>query len=432
MKKALTLIFVIVLIVSSFSLAACDNEGGVVPTTITTTMTTTTNRTTTTTKNNTTTEPASTTTTTKNNTTTEPASTTTTTKPVTIAQTTDNNDRIAAQMMRDAKCLKYYVDAGEKLLISSDTHATTYRVLDCYEDCCWFILEVDNWMKTVSGLSNADGIKQAFAEYGESYFEDNVLLMIEQPSPWQPFRELRIEDICLNGSNLNVYIYNNSQGGLANDFAGIFFINMPKDVASEIENINVNVEYEPWDGMIYKPVIYLYPEEEMNVCVRLGYEEKITVSYPEYVDGWNVFAKPDGKLVYNETGRNLYSLYYESENVVEFKVEDNGFVVKSEDTVEFLEEKLAVLGLNEYEAEEFIIYWLPILQANEYNYIRFATADEIERNMPLEINPDPDTIIRVIMTYKGLDAPIKVAEQELVTPDRTGFVAVEWGGTQII
>ena len=51
--------------------------------------------------------------------------------------------------------------------------------------------------------------------------------------------------------------------------------------------------------------------------------------------------------------------------------------------------------------------------------------------MQLEINPNPDTIIRVLMTYKGLETPIDITEQQLETPTRTGFVAVEWGGTEI-
>lgn len=89
------------------------------------------------------------------------------------------------------------------------------------------------------------------------------------------------------------------------------------------------------------------------------------------------------------------------------------------------------IGLTEREAEEFIVYWLPKLESNKYNYIRFATLDEINKNMPLEINPNPDTIIRVLMTFKGLENPINVQEQQLETPNRTGFVAVEWGGTEI-
>ena len=49
----------------------------------------------------------------------------------------------------------------------------------------------------------------------------------------------------------------------------------------------------------------------------------------------------------------------------------------------------------------------------------------------LFILPSPDTIIRVIMTFKGLENPIDVQEQKLETLNRTGFVAVEWGGTEI-
>lgn len=53
-----------------------------------------------------------------------------------------------------------------------------------------------------------------------------------------------------------------------------------------------------------------------------------------------------------------------------------------------MEEKLAILGLNDREAEEFIIYWLPKLQENEYNYTIFASMDEINENMPLGIFPN--------------------------------------------
>ena len=52
-------------------------------------------------------------------------------------------------------------------------------------------------------------------------------------------------------------------------------------------------------------------------------------------------------------------------------------------------------------------------------------------NMPLKFSTEPDSLIRVLMTYKGLKNPIKVQEQKLKTPERNGFVAVEWGGTEI-
>ena len=182
---------------------------------------------------------------------------------------------------------------------------------------------------------------------------------------------------------------------------------------------------------IDKPIIYLYPEEETEVSVKLDNKDNITCSYPKYIDGWDVYAKPNGDLTYTQDGKELYSLYYEAENEESYKVEEDGFVVKGEDTAKFLEEKLDVLGLNYKEKEEFIVYWLPKLEANKYNYIRFATMDEINQNMKLEFSKKPDTLIRVIMTYKGLESPIEVKEQELKTPERKGFVAVEWGGSEI-
>ena len=57
-----------------------------------------------------------------------------------------------------------------------------------------------------------------------------------------------------------------------------------------------------------KPIIYLYPEEEIEVSVRLGKPEKITCSYPKYGNGWDVVAKPDGTLIDKDTNRELYSL----------------------------------------------------------------------------------------------------------------------------
>ena len=57
--------------------------------------------------------------------------------------------------------------------------------------------------------------------------------------------------------------------------------------------------------------------------------------------------------------------------------------------------------------------------------------EEINANMPLNFSVEPDTLIRVLMTYKGLDKPIDIKEQTLEKVERKGFVVVEWGGTEI-
>ena len=57
--------------------------------------------------------------------------------------------------------------------------------------------------------------------------------------------------------------------------------------------------------------------------------------------------------------------------------------------------------------------------------------EEIARTMPLNIQPAPDSMICVLMAYKGLEQPVTVDEQKLYTPERCGFVVVEWGGFEI-
>ena len=201
--------------------------------------------------------------------------------------------------------------------------------------------------------------------------------------------------------------------------------NSNKDIDSPTINNRVNVDEDE------KPIIYLYPTTDTKVTVELGNVDNIAHSYPKYNERWNVLAKTNGTLIDLDTNRELYSLYYECENKYDFKVEDEGFVVNGEDTISFLEEKLLLLGLNAKEAEEFIIYWLPRLEVNKYNYIRFATKEEIESNMPISYSVMPDSEIRILMTYKPLDCEIKDKEQELINPHRTGITVVEWGGTRI-
>jgi hypothetical protein len=184
-------------------------------------------------------------------------------------------------------------------------------------------------------------------------------------------------------------------------------------------------------GGLLKPIIYLYPTETAEVSVQVSRPENFTAQYPTYVDGWRVSAGPNGDLRDLNGGRELYSLYYESKNLTPATIEKDGFVVKGSDTAEFLENTLSKLGLNSHEAEEFIIYWLPQLQDSPYNYIRFQTAAEIDANQTLSISPRPDTVIRVMMSFAPLDAPIEVEPQQITTPSRDGFVVVEWGGTRI-
>lgn len=199
------------------------------------------------------------------------------------------------------------------------------------------------------------------------------------------------------------------------------------------EIINLRKKNEDYSTDVHtdKPIIYLYPQETTRITVKLGNPDKVTCSYPQYNgNGWDVIANPDGNLVDNKTGKNLYSLYWEGKGSAKINMSE-GFIVKGKDVAKFLEEKLQILGLTEREMEEFIIYWLPKMENNKYNYIRFATLEEINEYMPLEFSKKPDTLIRVLMQFKKIEEPIEVKEQKLTPIIREGFIAVEWGGTEI-
>ncbi len=179
-----------------------------------------------------------------------------------------------------------------------------------------------------------------------------------------------------------------------------------------------------------KPVIYLYPEEETEVNVVLNYAGELTTTYPLYDEenGWTITAYPDGTLI-DEYGLEYNYLYWEGTSEVEYDF-SSGFCVKGSEAAEFLEEALEKLGLTRKEANEFIVYWLPQLQENEYNIISFQN-EAYTGNAVLEVDPAPDTIIRVFMAYKPSSTYVDIEPQELISIERVGFTLVEWGGAKV-
>lgn len=187
-------------------------------------------------------------------------------------------------------------------------------------------------------------------------------------------------------------------------------------------------DWEPDPNACYKPVIYLYPEEKTEVSVELTLDGELTCTYPAYKDGWEVTAAPDGTLT-DAKGQSYNYLYWEGETGAQFDF-SQGFCVKGEDTAAFLEKALADLGLTRREANEFIVFWLPMMEVNPYNIISFQT-DNYTEAAKLTVNPAPDTLLRVFMAWKSAEEFTELREQQLTAPERTGFTVVEWGGTEV-
>ena len=178
-----------------------------------------------------------------------------------------------------------------------------------------------------------------------------------------------------------------------------------------------------------KPVIYLYPEEDTECSVKVTLQNgKLTCTYPEHgANGWQNFtATPDGTLIFPD-GKQYYALYWEGVTAAEWDF-SKGFCVRGEDTAAFLEWALAEQGLSAREANEFIIYWLPIMQENPYNVISFQTKAYTDASA-LEIYPAPDSLLRVFMAFYASDTEVEIAPQTFDGFEREGFTVVEWGGS---
>ena len=179
-----------------------------------------------------------------------------------------------------------------------------------------------------------------------------------------------------------------------------------------------------------KPVIYLYTEKPMNVRVQMKlHKSRFLVVYPDFNEEntWNVHASPNGDILLND--RVYPYLFWEAESYVPQEMNE-GFVVKADNAVKFLEEKLKILGLNERESTDFITYWLPVLYKNKLSLCTFQTKKFFE-NYELNITPKPTIIIRVYLSIKKIDSPIDIKEQKLESTERKGFTVIEWGGTNL-
>ena len=180
-------------------------------------------------------------------------------------------------------------------------------------------------------------------------------------------------------------------------------------------------------GGIAKPVLYLYPKKTTKLTITFEHPEYLETTYPKYNGKWDVKAHSNGDL-YDSNGAYYYALYWDEKQVhsVDFST---GYYVEKDNAITFLEKKLSYIGLSRREANEFIMYWLPVLEKNEKSLVYFELTEERESYNKLNISPQPDSMLRLVIHIKKVDQKINIPKQNLTKFQRKGFVAVEWGGT---
>ena len=205
-------------------------------------------------------------------------------------------------------------------------------------------------------------------------------------------------------------------------------------------NTNLKFYYDYCSESIYKdierylkPVLYIYPLQETIVHIKHHYRGKHTFTYPLYEDGWTVLAKPNGDLMNLKDSTQHRYLFWEGISDMSKQELKNteGFIIDSEDIVSFLEKTLSHIGLNPIESNDFITFWAPRMIMNKRCFIHFRINDNIRNTSFLEIDPKPESILRVFMEYTHQIPDWEIKEQSLPAFKRSGYSVIEWGGTEL-
>ncbi len=191
-----------------------------------------------------------------------------------------------------------------------------------------------------------------------------------------------------------------------------------------------------------KPVIYFYPQVTTSVHVELNVKGDLGFTYPQYYipgpadsaqPGWSFKADPNGTM--HQNGKQYDYLFWDAK--VPRKQFNNtvgsGFFVQRDSLVPFFERSLTKMGLNAREQQDFITYWVPLMQKNETNFVHFMFTEEYDSIATINITPKPDQLFRVFMVWRDANQfeYTTVLPQEIPKVKREGFTVIEWGGGEI-
>lgn len=200
----------------------------------------------------------------------------------------------------------------------------------------------------------------------------------------------------------------------------------------DITNKRRNTPDEKGDLPSLKPVIMLYSEKNVEFKINQRFMVGNSFIYPQYNlggTGWRgtVLAGSEGKIIINS--KDYDYIFWEGITKEDYDLSVGNIVART-DTVQFLENALEKFGLNSREKQDFITFWGPKLQKNEYNLISFVNDQYVEAH-PMSIEPEPDYIQRIFMVIKKADRDQKILKQEFTkAEERTGFSLIEWGGLE--
>uniref|UniRef100_UPI00321785BD PKD domain-containing protein n=1 Tax=uncultured Draconibacterium sp. TaxID=1573823 RepID=UPI00321785BD len=177
------------------------------------------------------------------------------------------------------------------------------------------------------------------------------------------------------------------------------------------------------DIMVYKPNIYIYPENNINLCVTISFPMggEIVESIPAYAEQWCVNIDTTGKI------DNQYDyLFYESKQPNTFQYK-KGWCVARKDINSFFKTNMKQYNFSDTEINDFIEYWMPLLDENNYYMVYPQTNKIIDEIIKLNFSIQPDNVSRLFYGVLGVDEYTEI-EKPVINPfNRNGFHIIEWG-----
>ncbi|NTW83652.1 MAG: hypothetical protein HGB36_09855 [Chlorobiaceae bacterium] len=177
------------------------------------------------------------------------------------------------------------------------------------------------------------------------------------------------------------------------------------------------------ERVVKKPALYLYPERNTTVEVRLGPKGRITKTIPDYKDKWKVNVDSKGRI-----DRKYRYLFYEAQLDTPIAQPQEGWCVRSRELGPWMRSHLPSFGLNSQEAQDFRAYWLKNLPKSTYWIIRMIQPEVVDDQLGLIIRPEPKSLLRVLLHFTPSKEMVRLREPEISRFERKGFVSVEWGG----
>jgi len=175
---------------------------------------------------------------------------------------------------------------------------------------------------------------------------------------------------------------------------------------------------------VYKPNLYLYPKESINISVKISFPlgGELIESIPDYNNGWSVTIDTNGVI------DNYYNYLFYEYKVPDYHQTQRGWLISKSDLYPFFEENMSSVGFNENEIKDFTDYWIPLLNEFPYYKVYPQFRSTLDKMTEILFSVEPNNFYRLQYLIRGTNEDdIELEEPKIEYAIKDGFYVLEWG-----